>query len=162
MYSKENPLKLKVINCKNYIYIANEDYFGVKDLTRYLFDGEVPEKTNKDRWFKLNSIPKVIAAKQEDKRINIRYELKAGYTATELMPQIITQEMKQSEEYDEVIGLYNYKYDTIPGEYEPIEFEIKEIYAREDFEFVPNEYNAKNRFTHADRISRRSISRQTL
>ena len=52
MYSKENPLKLKVINCKNYIYIANEDYFGVADLTRYLFDGEVPEKTNKDRWFK--------------------------------------------------------------------------------------------------------------
>ena len=44
MYSKENPLKLKVINCKNYIYIANEDYFGVKDLTRYLFDGEVPIK----------------------------------------------------------------------------------------------------------------------
>ena len=46
------------------------------------------------------------------------------------MPQIITQEMEQSEEYDEVIGLYNYKYDTIPGEYEPIEFEIKEIYSR--------------------------------
>ena len=40
MYSKENPLKLKVFNCKNYIYIANEDYFGVTDLTRYLFDGE--------------------------------------------------------------------------------------------------------------------------
>ncbi|NSK75318.1 hypothetical protein [Blautia massiliensis (ex Durand et al. 2017)] len=143
MYSKENLLKLKVINCKNYIYIADEDYYGVTDLTRYLFDGEVPEKTNKDRWFKLNSIPKVVAAKQEDKRINVRYELKAGYTATELMPQIITQEMEQSEEYDEVIGLYNYKYDTIPGEYEPIEFEIKEIYSRENFEFVPNKYNAK-------------------
>lgn len=143
MYSKENPLKLKVINCKSYIYIANEDYYGVTDLTRYLFDGEVPEKTNKDRWFKLNSIPKVVAAKQEDKLINVRYELKAGYTATELMPQIITQEMEQSEEYDEVIGLYNYKYDTIPGEYEPIEFEIKEIYAREDFEFVQNVYGAE-------------------
>lgn len=76
MYSKENLLKLKVINCKNYIYIADEDYYGVTDLTRYLFDGEVPEKTNKDRWFKLNSIPKVVAAKQEDKRINVRYELK--------------------------------------------------------------------------------------
>lgn len=59
------------------------------------------------------------------------------------MPQIITQEMKQSEEYDEVIGLYNYKYDTIPGEYEPIEFEIKEIYTREDFEFVQNVYGAE-------------------
>lgn len=143
MYSKENLLELKVINCKNYIYIANEDYYGVTDLTRYLFDGEVPEKTNKDRWFKLNSIPKVVAAKQEDKRINVRYELKKGYTATELMPQIITQEMKQSEEYDEVIGLYNYKYGTIPGEYEPIEFEIKEIYTREDFEFVENVYGAE-------------------
>ena len=136
MYSKEDPLKLKVINCKNYIYIANEDYYGNKDLTRYLFDGE-------DRWFKILDIPKVVSAKQEDKRINIRYELKAGYTATELMPQIITKEMKQSEEYDEVIGLYNYKYDTIPGEYEPIEFEIKEIYTREDFEFVQNVYGAE-------------------
>ena len=144
MYDKENPLKLKVINCKNYIYIANEDYYGTKDLTRFQFDGETPEKTNKDRWFKLMSIPKVVSAKQEDKRINVRYELKAGYTATELMPQIITQEMEQSEEYDEVIGLYNYKYDTIPGEYEPIEFEIKEIYAREDFEFVQNVYDAES------------------
>lgn len=143
MYSKENPLKLKVINCKNYIYIANENYYGIKDLTRYLFDGEVPEKTNKDEWFKLPDIPKTVFAKQEDKRINIRYELKAGYTATELMPQIITQEMKDTGEYEEVIGLYSYKYDTISGEYEPIEFEIKEIYAREDFEFVPNKYNAK-------------------
>lgn len=144
MYDKENPLKLKVINCKNYIYIANEDYYGTKDLTQFQFDGETPEKTNKDRWFKLMSIPKVVSAKQEDKRINVRYELKAGYTATELMPQIITQEMEQSEEYDEVIGLYNYKYDTIPGEYEPIEFEIKEIYAREDFEFVQNVYDAES------------------
>ena len=143
MYSKENPLKLKVINCKNYIYIENEDYYGITDLTRYLFDGEVPEKTNKDRWFKLSDIPKTVFAKQEDKRINIRYELKAGYTATELMPQIITQEMEDTGEYEEVLGLYNYKYDTIPGEYEPIEFEIKEIYSRENFEFVPNKYNAK-------------------
>ena len=45
MYSKENLLKLKVINCKNYIYIADEDYYGVTDLTRYLFDGEVPENS---------------------------------------------------------------------------------------------------------------------
>lgn len=49
MYDKENPLKFKVINCKNYIYIANEDYYGTKDLTRFRFDGEMPEKTNKER-----------------------------------------------------------------------------------------------------------------
>lgn len=71
MYDKENPLKFKVINCKNYIYIANEDYYGTKDLTRFRFDGEMPEKTNKDKWFKLMSIPKVVSMKQQDKRINI-------------------------------------------------------------------------------------------
>lgn len=143
MYDKSNPIRFKVINCKNYIYIANEDYYGAKDLTRYLFDGEVPEKTNKDNWFKLSKIPEVVSAKQPDEQVNIRYELKAGYTPTKLMPQIITKEMRDSDEYEEVMGLYTYKYDTIPGKYEPIEFEIKEIYSREDFEFVQNKYRAK-------------------
>lgn len=143
MYEKSNPIKFKVINCKNYIYIANNESYSMRNLTRYLFDGKAPEKTNNNNWFKLSKIPEVVSVEQEDKHINIRYELKAGYTPTKLMPQIITQEMEDTGEYEEVIGLYNYKYDTIPGEYEPIEFEIKEIYSREDFEFVQNVYGAE-------------------
>ena len=57
------------------------------------------------------------------------------------MPKVILKE--QTDEYEEVIGLYTYKYDSVPGGYEVIEFNIERIYEREDFVFVPNKYNAE-------------------
>lgn len=157
MYSKENPLKLKVINCKNYIYIANENYYGVTDLTRYLFDGEVPEKTNKDRWFKLNSIPKVVAAKQEDKRINVRYELKAGYTATELMPQIITQEMEQSEEYDEVIGYITISMTLFQENMNQLNLKLKKFTQEKILSLFPINIMQKQIYSHKLNIQKKHI-----
>lgn len=76
-------------------------------------------------------------------QVNKRYELKAGYAATELMPSVITMEMYNTDEYDDVIGLYSLKYDTEDGGYEQIEFEISVVYSRKDFEFVPNKYYAE-------------------
>lgn len=134
-------LELKVIDGKNYIYIANKDSWE-SNLNEYLFDNKKPEKTNKRNWYRLSKIPTTVSQKQQDKRINERYELKKGYKPTELMPQIITKEMYKTDEFEEVIGLYTYKYDTVPGGYENVDFNIDTIYSREDFEFVPNEYGA--------------------
>jgi len=134
--------KFNVIDCENYIYISKTDRYcwGMSDL---LFDGKAAESTNKDKWCRLSKIPTEILKKKPDERINKRYELKAGYQPTELMPSVITMEMYNSDEYEDVIGLYTLKYDTKEGGYEPIEFEISTIYKRRDFEFVPNKYNAE-------------------
>lgn len=134
--------KFKVIDCGDYVYISSEDRWQ-SGLSCYLFDGQSADRTNKAEWYKLSRIPSEILMRQKDKRVNERFELKAGYSPTELMPSIITMDMYHSEEYDEVIGLYNRKYDTEKGGFEPIEFEISVIYSRKDFEFIPNKYDAK-------------------
>ena len=140
---KEKTLEFKVIDCKNYIYIANKDRWSYSNLKGYLFDNKEPEETNHKDWYKLSKIPTTVSQRLPDKHINERYELKKGYKATGLMPQIITKEMYETDEFDEVLGLYTYKYDTIPGDYENVDFTIDTIYSRENFEFVPNKYNAK-------------------
>jgi hypothetical protein len=131
-----------IIDCENYIYISRSDRW-TSSMEKFLFDGEKAEETNRKNWYKLSKIPTEITEKQSDKHINKRYELKAGYVPTELMPNIITMEMYNSDEYEDVIGLYSLKYDTEDGGYEPIEFHIEKIYSRKDYEFVPNKYNAE-------------------
>lgn len=132
----------KIIDCENYIYISREDrhYSGINN---FLFDGQVAEKTNRNEWYKLNKAPSEILEKKPNETINKRYELKAGYQPTELMPSIITMEMYESGEYEDVMGLYSLKYDIKEGGYEQIEFKISTIYKRKDFEFVPNKYYAE-------------------
>ena len=136
-----NIKTFKVIDCENYIYIANKDKYAY-ELTMYLFDGKEPEKTNKREWYKLDKIPTEVLQKKPATQINKRYELKAGYTPTEMLPQIVTMEMHDTEEYDEVLGLYTYKYDMQDEGYESIDFTIETIYKRKDFEFLPNKFNA--------------------
>ncbi|WP_288682255.1 hypothetical protein [uncultured Eubacterium sp.] len=133
-------INFKVIDCKNYIYISNNNKYYC-NLSGYLFDGNKAEITNREEWYRLDKIPTVVSEKQPNKRINERYELKVGYTPNDLMPKVIIKD--QIDEYEEVIGLYTYKYDSVPGNYEEIEFSIEKIYEREDFEFVPNKYNAE-------------------
>ena len=139
---KEKTLELKVIDCKNYIYIANKDHYGCSPRM-YLFDNKKPEETNHKDWYKLSKIPTTVSQRQPDECVNKRYELKKGYKVTELTPQIITDEMNKTGEFNDVLGLYTYKYDTVPGDYENVDFTIDTIYNRENFEFVPNKYNGK-------------------
>ena len=138
-------IKFKIINCDNYIYISDTRYEGSYSsytLDVYLFDGLKVENTNKKGWYKLNKIPTKVEQKQSNQNINIRYELKNGYPVSELTPKIITKEMYNSENFEAIIGMYEYKYDILEGGYEEIEFEINTIYSRKDFEFIPNKFNA--------------------
>jgi hypothetical protein len=134
--------EFKIIDCVNYIYIANKDRWS-HTLNKYLFDGKKPEETNNEYWYKLSKIPEKVTVKKPNERINKRYELKAGYAATELMPRIITMEMYSTDEYDDIMGCYTLKYDEVDGGYEEIEFTIDNIYTREDYTFVPNTYYAE-------------------
>lgn len=132
-------VEFKIIDCKNYIYIACANGHW-QSIDYYLFDGKVAEPTNKKNWFRLDKIPTSVSKKAIDKHTNQRYELKAGYTSNNMMPQSFS--LSQEEEYEEVLGLYTYKYDLVPGGYEEIEFSIEKIYEREDFTFIPNKYDA--------------------
>lgn len=132
-------VEFNIIDCKNYIYIAGSNIYW-KSIDYYLFDGKVAEPTNNEDWFRLDKIPTSVSEKADDKYTNQRYELKTGYTPNSMIPQSIP--LNQEEEYKEVLGLYTYKYDLVPGGYEEIEFSIKKIYEREDFTFIPNKYDA--------------------
>ena len=134
--------EFKVIDCVNYIYISEKDIWG-RTLDQYLFDDIKPEKTNHGYWYKLSKIPEKVILKKPNKIINERYELKDGYAATELMPKVITMDMYASDEYDDIMGCYTYKYDEVDDGYEEVEFKIDTVYRREDYTFVPNTYNAE-------------------
>ena len=90
----------KVIDCKDYIYISEINSSWNTPTMYYLFDGEKAVKTNKKDWYKLDKIPTTVSQRKPNIKINTRYELKAGYTPTDLLPQIITMEMYNTNEYE--------------------------------------------------------------
>lgn len=134
-------IKFDIIDCVNYIYIK-ETRNNCSSFDYLLFDNVVAEKTLKNNWFKLSKVPEHITKTRKKKRVNERWELKAGYSSSELMPKIITTDQYDYDEYEAVINCYQYLYDEIDDGFEEVEFEINKIYSREDFEFVVNKYNA--------------------
>lgn len=143
MESKKEILKFEIINCVNYIYIKKENENYSSYINSLLFDGVKAQNTNKSNWFKLDKIPSKIEKIKPKVKKNIRWELKEGYSESELMPKIISKSEYDLEEYEAIIGCYNYMYDEIDDGYEEIEFILNTIYTREDFNFIKNEYNAK-------------------
>jgi hypothetical protein len=143
--SKEVETKyFKVIQCRDHIYITddrtgNRGYYS-SDIENLLFDGNKVEKTYKNNWYKLSKIPKSVKKKLPDQKINIRYELKEGYPSSDLLPKVIYEDRLIDTEYEEVSGLYQYRYDTIDGEYEEIPFTIEVIYKKDDFEWIKKQY----------------------
>lgn len=142
------PTKFQVIQCKDYIYISegkkekSSYYSSSSVLPNLLFDGEKAEKTYKDRWYKLSKIPTCVQKKSQDKHINIRYELKDGYTPSDLMPKVINLESLYETEYSEISGLYKRVYDIDEGIWEDILFEIEVIYIKDDFEWIQKKYQS--------------------
>lgn len=137
---KEDELILNVIDCINYVYIKKQERYGAY-LTQYKFDGVEPVETNKDYWYRLDKIPKKITRLRPKERINQRYELKQGFVATELMPQTLEYHY-DADMYEDIINLYNLRYDEVDGGIEDVKFSINEIYKRENYEFISNTYDA--------------------
>lgn len=134
----------RIIDCINYIYIQRGDGRYSSSINGLLFDGVSAKPTLKSEWYKLDKVPTKVEKANPKKKENERWELKEGYSSSELMPQIITRNQYDSDEYEAVINCYKYMYDEIDGGYEEVEFEISKIYTKEDFEFIDNEYNAKS------------------
>lgn len=130
----------KVIECKDCIYIKEDTKNYYDNIGNLLFDGQPATKTYKDKWYRLDYVPKKVEQKQPDKTINVRYELKAGYPVSDVMPAIINKDSLCDSEFEEVSGLYERKYDVEPGGYEEMPFEIDTIYKKDDFEWVKTRY----------------------
>ncbi|HHX69850.1 MAG TPA: hypothetical protein GX708_17615 [Gallicola sp.] len=137
-----NPIYLSVIQTDDKIYIKDENnYYSV--IPKLFFDGEKAETTYKKEWYVLKQMPEKIQQQTPDQRINIRYELKAGYPESELTPKVINYSSLYDTKYEEVSGLYEMKYDTIKGELEDVEVKFNIIAKRDKFEFVKKEFDVK-------------------
>ncbi|WGT37754.1 hypothetical protein MHB40_14505 [Lysinibacillus sp. FSL K6-0057] len=129
MQSPVNKLKLIMIKSNSNSYISdninNEGYFYTK-ISDLLFDGNKLENTYDKNWFKINSIPTKIEKVKPKTKINQRYELKEGYPESELTPKVVNCS-DFDDNFDEVRGLYTYKYDEVEEGLEIVEFEINVI-----------------------------------
>lgn len=149
MENQANTLKLIMITSKSNNYISdnvnNEGYFHTK-IADLLFDGQKLERTYDKSWLKINSIPKKIERVKPKSRINQRYELKEGYPEGELTPKIVSYS-DFDDNYDEVRGLYTYKYDEVEEGFEDVKFEVNVIEEVEgEFEMKQLQYTPKYNF----------------
>ncbi|MCM3387229.1 hypothetical protein M3649_03670 [Ureibacillus chungkukjangi] len=140
----ESTLKLAAIKTKDRVYISdnikNESYFHTR-LNGLLFDGELAKDTYDSKWFEIPNIPIKIEKQRPKSKTNQRYELKTGFPESELTPKIVSYS-EFDEEYDDVRGLYTYKYDEIEEGLEEVEFEINVIEEVDGhFEMKRQEYN---------------------
>jgi len=129
----EDCVYVKGIKCDFYTNTINLSYFLIDDC--------VPVKTNEQRWFRVNSIPKSLKIKGSDKSTNYRFTLKNGITPSALLPEKIESEGSSiPEEYENVAGCYKMECDTIPGEWEERPFTLEIIYKSNDFEWLKTVY----------------------
>ncbi len=135
-------LNLIAIQTDDKVFIKDTESYSSK-IPRLIFDGEKAEKTYKDYWYSIKTLPEKIQQYSTDKYENIRYELKVGYPESELTPKVIYMSSLEEGEYEEVSGLYEKKYDIKKGELEDVEFKIDIIAKRNKFEFIKKEFEVK-------------------
>lgn len=139
-------LKLIAIKTKDKVFIsdAENDTYYKKDLTRYIFDGEKPKEANIKKWYEISKVPTKITEVISGAIINQRYELKKGYPVSELTPQIIGY--YDNDEYEEVMGLYEYKYDRKPEYESEVKFEISVIEEQDGFKLIKEDFKVSHQF----------------
>lgn len=135
-------LNLIAIQTDNKIFIKDNESYSSK-IPSLFFDGEGAEKTYKQYWYSIKSLPEKIQQQGRDQYENIRYELKAGFPESKLTPKVIHMTSLDETEYEEVCGLYEKKYDIKKGELEDVEFKIDIIAKRDRFEFIKKDFEVR-------------------
>lgn len=151
-------LKLVMIKTKTNSYISdnikNEGYHHT-ELSKLVIDGEQLESTYNKDWFKVKDVPTKIEKMKPAQKINQRYELKEGYPESELTPKIV-QTSDFYDKYEDVSGLYTYKYDEVEGGLEEIEFEVNVI-EELDVEFEMKRVDYKPEYNFLDKLETHPI-----
>lgn len=146
-------LQLIAIKTKNKVFISdnikNDSYFHTK-LDGLIFDTGKLKPSYMKGWFEIDDIPTSIQKHKPKKKVNMRYELKEGYPVSELTPKVVSYS-DFDDEYDDVRGLYTYKYDEVEEGIEEVEFEINVIAETED-DFNLERMDYKPVYNFLDRI----------
>lgn len=139
-------LKLQIIKTGNGIYISDNiqgtssTYYGSK-IPSLIFDGNIAEKTYRNDWFKLDKVPTKIERKIPAQKINMRWELKAGYPESALTPKVLKETPYDDEsDYYEVSGLYEPKYELTEEGRESIDFQCIILAEEENFKIVRQDF----------------------
>lgn len=150
MYPKsEQVLKLIAIKTKDKVYISdnvdNQSYFTSR-LENLIFDGQELKNTYRRSWYELAELPTKISKHKPKKKVNQRYELKSGFPESELTPKVIPYN-EFDESYEDVSGLYTYKYEEEEEGLEDIKFEVNIIEEIDgDFSLTEVKYKLQHNF----------------
>ena len=101
-------------------------------VSNYKFDEKFGEKTFHSSYFKIDSVPRNITKRQPISFINKRFELKDPSFEREGVPKSAPESYfvesggdSFKSQFAHLESLYEYKYDSTPEQYVPIEFELK-------------------------------------
>jgi hypothetical protein len=147
---KMDKTKFVGIKVKDGVYISdnvlkqNEYYFTTK-IKEYRFDQQYGDSTYVKDWVFINHIPSDVEIHRSANRINVRYELKEGFSESEAIPKIINKSyIDEDSEFYGVSGLYEQKFEIEPETFIPIEFEINIIDSLDDFKPIVTQYEIES------------------
>ncbi|MGM9987354.1 MAG: hypothetical protein ACI35O_09020 [Bacillaceae bacterium] len=152
----DQALKLMIIKTNSNVYVSDnikgDSYFNSR-IGHLYFDGKLPEESYKKDWFIIDKVPEKIEKKKAAKRVNQRYELKEGFSETDLTPKVVSfTDMNEDSDFYEVKGLYDYKYELEDEGFENVDFELHTVEEVDgDFKITKNEYNLQ--YNLLDRIT---------
>jgi hypothetical protein len=151
----DKSLKIIAIKTSTKVYISDNisgSSYHTTYLERYIFDGVKPRKTYRNDWFEVDQIPTKTERVVPPQQINIRYELNSKYPESELTPRVINESyIGEDSPYEEVIGLYERKWDLTDETLEEIEFELTVIEELDEFEITKQEFQLQ--YNLLDRIN---------
>lgn len=131
-------LELTILKTKNAgMFVAANTTSYSSPIPNYFFDGEKLVTSNMSGWYKLSKIPKEITKQGQSSYKNVRYELKAGYPVSDLTPATLKAYDFEENGYEDVKGLYDYKYEIDNGELEQVEFTYEILDEEIDY-FIEN------------------------
>lgn len=133
MEVKRDKLKFDciILPDKCYVKLNSGGGYYASQADKYVINGNKPKPTFKSDWFEIEKQIEKVEKLGASKKVNQRYELKAGYPVSELTPAII-DDCYMPDKYEAVAGLYSLKYDEIPAEMEQYEFEVNVIATRDE------------------------------
>lgn len=100
-------------------------------LLHLYINGKLPEPTFSNLWVKIEGPLKTVERLVPGGVTNQRFEIKDKALISEDRPEII--QYNESDEYENIIGLYQYKFDEKEASFSPVEFEYEGILTIKNF-----------------------------
>ena len=142
-------LKIIAIKTKNKVFIS-DDITGSEYYTKLgglLFDGKAPNPTYAKTWFWVDKIPEKVEEKLQQEQTNIRFELREGFPPTNETPAIINKPyIDEDDEYYEVRGIYDKKYDLLEARIQEVKFQITILDELENFQPIKTDFPIQSGF----------------